>query len=542
MSWAALSTVASFLDLELDPLPTMASYLHTDGPLLPNNQADYSTRHEAFVTRETIQLAPLSQLHNTSDWEHSRPRHTFRHLVATLPPILPMFSSRGIWSFKPDRIAPSKVVHFSSLLPASWSTAEHPRQRWNSTVDPDSASSTQRKLARLACSAASAKASAPSSIQESVLPVHWQDVLVAHRASARVSVEDIDIRRKLLFAQPPLTRHTGKHPRTPFPSSSGARVRIDPPAIEENVSRKRIRTDAVVVIPEKRRRPEVITEKLGKSKLLPFARWLVSHLNMLLTMHNTIQEPTLSPAQEDDAADRMLDILTGYFSPNCAAEDGLMATVTFLALWYLGRLFPLGLLTTHDIRGSSTIEVVARVFLLGLTLANKWLDDFIRPNKKWMRFCSLPISSINVVERAALHILDYNLSITKAEWHAWLLALKPTTSKFNSSKRGQLTAAAALEEATRDEHFIRSACTDPLRRRAEVDCPESLHTLRNVLLGDTHTIDSAFHVSSRVTADSIAAPVQISLEATAQRKVCPLPQGRTATGMLTRIYDHPLAR
>lgn len=72
--------------------------------------------------------------------------------------------------------------------------------------------------------------------------------------------------------------------------------------------------------------------------------------------------------------DKLLDILA-YYHPEPA--------IIFLALWYLSRLIPRGLVNYCDFHGEESTEVMARIFLLGLTLANKWFDDFVTKNKYW---------------------------------------------------------------------------------------------------------------------------------------------------------------
>lgn len=70
----------------------------------------------------------------------------------------------------------------------------------------------------------------------------------------------------------------------------------------------------------------------------------------------------------------ILDILVHYH-PNNA--------IIFLGLWYLERLFPRALVTSGFLAEQNIIELISRMFLLGLFLANKWLDDFSMSLKDW---------------------------------------------------------------------------------------------------------------------------------------------------------------
>ena len=72
---------------------------------------------------------------------------------------------------------------------------------------------------------------------------------------------------------------------------------------------------------------------------------------------------------------KILDILD-YYRPKAA--------VIFLSLYYLSRLFPRAIMSSHNFDGAEAVELVARIFLLGLFLAGRWLDDFFYyKNSSW---------------------------------------------------------------------------------------------------------------------------------------------------------------
>ncbi|KAG5646461.1 hypothetical protein DXG03_003511 [Asterophora parasitica] len=182
-----------------------------------------------------------------------------------------------------------------------------------------------------------------------------------------------------------------------------------------------------------------------------------------------------SKSNIDLAADRILEILMGYYPAGrgSESEESIIPTVAFLATWFLARLFPEGLLgASATIRALDAVEILVRSCLLGFTFANKWLDDHSHPHKSWIHFCTLPLSSINLVEKVALQLLDYDISITNCEWRAWLANLAPTTDNFIEAGNGQITATRALEEALhKAEHFGRLGSVS--KRREIISSPLS---------------------------------------------------------------------
>lgn len=79
------------------------------------------------------------------------------------------------------------------------------------------------------------------------------------------------------------------------------------------------------------------------------------------------------PAQEA-AMGKILDILVHYHPHNA---------LVFLALWYLERLFSRALVMSVALIRQDAVELVSRMFLLGLSFANKWLNDFAMSLKDW---------------------------------------------------------------------------------------------------------------------------------------------------------------
>ena len=77
---------------------------------------------------------------------------------------------------------------------------------------------------------------------------------------------------------------------------------------------------------------------------------------------------------QEAAMCKMMDIFVHYHPDNA---------IIFLALWYLDRLFPKALVMSRGLVEQDGVELMSRMFLLGLTLANKWLNDFKMPLKDW---------------------------------------------------------------------------------------------------------------------------------------------------------------
>ncbi|KAF5387911.1 hypothetical protein D9615_000147 [Tricholomella constricta] len=297
--------------------------------------------------------------------------------------------------------------------------------------------------------------------------------------------------RKLVFAvtnpapHSPAMRH-GKRPRTPFQNTSAVSPTQTTSAAIDKGARKRMRSSTSSVLLEEPKYFTVLDQEFdGKNKFLPFAKWLTTYISSLLGVQTGIGQPLLGDSEIDHAAERFLEVLLGYYPIKYDWDDGndVMPTVVFLATWFLARLFPRGLLRTRDLANLKSIEVMVRTFLLGLTFANKWLDDFSHPNNSWTPFCTLALSSINSAERTALRILDYNVGITNGEWMAWLVTLAPTTSNFKSGGQGQVTAARALNDAIQKGELIGQHIS--LKRSEEIAPPHLLDELRERLLEGT---------------------------------------------------------
>ncbi|KAG6832895.1 hypothetical protein H0H92_004779 [Tricholoma furcatifolium] len=252
----------------------------------------------------------------------------------------------------------------------------------------------------------------------------------------------------------------------------------------EEVVRKRVRFSEEFLFPSDPRPPKPVQWSLPvrpRGYFLPFASWVAYHCNRMLTKDDNLHW-IMTSEEETMVRDRIMSILRKYF-PERRSVDGLQASTTsFLALWYMARLFPSGIFSHHDVRYIGGVEAVTRVFLLGLTLADKWLNDGAMHIREWQRFCSASPRASNLAEKLALSMLDYNIAISNIEWHHWLEALEHSTKYFGT---GQLSAAEALHRARQEDRRRNFGIWSPTRYRDLVPCPALLRDLRECLLSES---------------------------------------------------------
>ncbi|KAF8528987.1 hypothetical protein BU17DRAFT_80138 [Hysterangium stoloniferum] len=124
----------------------------------------------------------------------------------------------------------------------------------------------------------------------------------------------------------------------------------------------------------------------------------------------------------------------------------LQPSAIFLALWYIARFpvffgifsydpilqnkeykFRLELLGegSEDSGSNRTRQLLEahapfRLFLLGVMLANKWLDDNTFSNKTWHQVSGVPMRALNRLESLGLDLLSHDLSLLPQAWSQWL--------------------------------------------------------------------------------------------------------------------------
>lgn len=128
-----------------------------------------------------------------------------------------------------------------------------------------------------------------------------------------------------------------------------------------------------------------------REEFRPLVEWLASTLFGVIVFPSEIEETCVfclwlpSPAlncfpsvideiTRQSAIDMILDILLTYMPEN---------TIILSALWYICRLFPVGIVPAHNFAGPDAVELTVRVFVLGLLLAWKWLHDTTIKASSW---------------------------------------------------------------------------------------------------------------------------------------------------------------
>ena len=149
------------------------------------------------------------------------------------------------------------------------------------------------------------------------------------------------------------------------------------------------------------------------------------------------------------------------FAHQTLAQTLIQPTGVMLALWYIsrspihegggeqGRQFRDGLRNCGD--GATGEEIAKRVLTLGLAWANKWLEDNTYTNRSWSDVTRIPIGEINTLELLALSTMSFDLSVSVAEWSAWLNRIYSSTD--NPVVR---TAVVEMSDSLADAEHKRS--------------------------------------------------------------------------------------
>ncbi|KAI8800432.1 hypothetical protein BJ742DRAFT_72071 [Cladochytrium replicatum] len=83
------------------------------------------------------------------------------------------------------------------------------------------------------------------------------------------------------------------------------------------------------------------------------------------------------------------------------------------------------------------------LLIVSLLLANKFLEDQRYSNATWARLGGLPLEEINRAERECLAALAYDLTVSEAEYAAWLKELEGIVDAAKRTQPGASAAAAA---------------------------------------------------------------------------------------------------
>ncbi|EAU84526.2 hypothetical protein CC1G_00045 [Coprinopsis cinerea okayama7 len=126
--------------------------------------------------------------------------------------------------------------------------------------------------------------------------------------------------------------------------------------------------------------------------------------------------------------------------------------IMLLALYYLDRLYPDGafLLGIHASEAVSWAFVIARAFLVGVMLAELWIDDNPHHISVFARLCLSPTKTAAQIQRKALVALGYNLTVNGLIWKTWLsrLQLKCIIYELSVEVQASLLPNASIKTDT----------------------------------------------------------------------------------------------
>ncbi|KAH7105651.1 hypothetical protein BKA62DRAFT_767003 [Auriculariales sp. MPI-PUGE-AT-0066] len=82
----------------------------------------------------------------------------------------------------------------------------------------------------------------------------------------------------------------------------------------------------------------------------------------------------------------------------------------------------------YDQCNKNEVELYApfKMFVNGILLASKTLDDATFSNRVWHDISRVPVADINALELASLELLAYDLTVPAHEWTGWLEVLRKT--------------------------------------------------------------------------------------------------------------------
>jgi hypothetical protein len=108
-------------------------------------------------------------------------------------------------------------------------------------------------------------------------------------------------------------------------------------------------------------------------------------------------------------------IVPPHFISYCSdilSATNLSTSVILLGLYYVFRL-------RHSVR-FNVRESEFYMVVLGLVLANKFLEDATYTNKTWADVSRLDLRHLNALERYALGALNYELNVSPSTYRSWL--------------------------------------------------------------------------------------------------------------------------
>lgn len=173
----------------------------------------------------------------------------------------------------------------------------------------------------------------------------------------------------------------------------------------------------------------------------------------------------------------------------------LSESVVVLAFWYIHRLFPDGFMHPEMFTRSEGGMIAWRIFVLGIMLAEKWLEDGPHGLKTWQPYFELPSNSVRALEQTFLRFLDYNISISNKEWQIWIGTLEDhcrAKIRAGYSQELQSLFMDILCEIL-DEAMVFSAERDKLRLLYKPES-ETCQVVLNLL--QPYSLDEALELTS----------------------------------------------
>jgi hypothetical protein len=173
------------------------------------------------------------------------------------------------------------------------------------------------------------------------------------------------------------------------------------------------------------------TKREHRKALQAIAEWIVDYMYGMVRDGRLVNPsaPSGLPFSRSQTLYRISNILQSSLVP---------LPVPFLALWYISRLsvrlkYPAGSKADAIRRFAdslcgggllSTGELIVRMFLVGIALADWWLDDNTFAVKTWRELSFIPSKTIHQMEICAVTVLDHRLRVPPTAWVQFLESMK----------------------------------------------------------------------------------------------------------------------
>ncbi|EIE92509.1 hypothetical protein G6F46_011798 [Rhizopus delemar] len=123
-------------------------------------------------------------------------------------------------------------------------------------------------------------------------------------------------------------------------------------------------------------------------------------------------------------------VVTSTFKKFCyqiLSATQLKDSVVYLCLKYIANL----LQANPTIEGAEGSEY--RLFVVGLVLASKFLEDNTYTNKSWSEVSGMKIEELNMMEAEFLEAIDFNLCVGAQDFAIWKILLESCRQRYQFS-------------------------------------------------------------------------------------------------------------